>query len=119
MAISSDLLISGLIIITIFILSALPLHKAVKIFKGKTKFRKTVFVVIASGIIISIINSLFQILGSLVMFIFLIWIYRKAFKLKWHKAVMVWALHLAFVIMSSIIIELILNTFTKISIYFR
>jgi len=117
--ISNPILISAIITLVIFIVSAFPLHKAVKIFKGKTKFHKTLFVVIISGIVILLINSIFTVWAGIIAFIFLIWIYRKAFKLKWHKALMVWALHLAFVIMSSIIIELILDTFTKTSIYLR
>ncbi|MBU0466155.1 MAG: hypothetical protein KKD94_06315 [Nanoarchaeota archaeon] len=112
-------IIQVLIILGLFILSTLPLHKAVKILKGKTKFYKTVFIVIISGTLISLINTVFSVWAGLIAFIFLIWIYRKAFKLKWHKAVVVWALHLAFIIMSSVIIKLVLDTFTKVSLYLR
>ncbi|MBU0467329.1 MAG: hypothetical protein KJ600_04060 [Nanoarchaeota archaeon] len=111
-------LLSAIITIGIFVISAFPLHKAVKIFKGRAKFHKTLFVVITSSIVISLINAVFTGWAGASAFIFLIWIYRKAFRLKWYKAIMVWALHLAFIIASSIIIELILNTVSGISVFF-
>lgn len=106
------------VIVAVFVLSAFPLHKAVKVFKGRTKFHKTLFVVAISSVVISLVNFIFAVWAGSIAFVFLIWIYRKAFRLKWYKAVMVWALHLAFIIMSSILIELAINAVSGISVFF-
>jgi hypothetical protein len=118
MAIQTGILIQIITTLVLFVLSALPLHKAVRIMKGKTKFPKTMFIVIISGIVISLINSIISVWGGFVAFILLLWIYHKSFKLKWWKAFMVWTLHLAFVIVGSIIISMLFSLFTKVSAFF-
>jgi len=107
MEVNAGNLINILLIMGIFILSVLPLHRAIKIMKGKTSFPKTLFIVLIAGTIISFVNSLFSILGSIVAFILLIWIYHKSFRLKWWKAFMVWFLHLVFVAVGGIILSII------------
>lgn len=107
--------LSSVILIGVFVLSALPLHRAVKIMKGKTDFFKTLIVTFAAGVFIGTITGFFQVIGGLISFVLLIWIYHFSFKLKWHKAVMVWVLHLLFVVFSSIILDLILDAFTGLS----
>ncbi|MBU0907008.1 MAG: hypothetical protein KKD18_05050 [Nanoarchaeota archaeon] len=107
----------GLFILVVLILSALPLHKAVKIFKGKTTFLKTLFIMTISGLVISTIDLFVAFYSGLIAFVFLIWIYKKSFKLKWHKAIMVWALHLAFVLMSAIVLEYLIKAISGISVF--
>jgi hypothetical protein len=76
----------------IFLLSALPLHILVKILGGKTNLFKTAFVSLIAGVIVALIKDAFSTFGGLFAFVFLIWIYREAFRLKWLKAFLVWLL---------------------------
>jgi len=118
MIISQELLVSGLVLLVIFVISAFPLHRAVRIFKPKTKFHKTLFVVIFSGVVISLINSFFSVWAGFIAFVFLIWIYRKAFKLKWYNSVVVWFLQLVFVVVSSIIFSFLMKAISGFSVFF-
>jgi len=106
------------IVVFIFILSASPLNRAVKIMKGKTTFWKTLFVMIVSGLVIGVLASLLPFWSGLIAFIVLVWIYKKAFKLKWYSAVGVWILHLVFVIISAIVLSFILKALTDINLFF-
>jgi len=107
------------IFLIFFILSAMPLHRALKFFKKKTKFRKVILVTFISGLIISIISSIWKYYIGLISFIVLIYIYKKAFKLKWYKAFLVWLLQLIIIVISSLITELIINFIWKISLFVR
>jgi hypothetical protein len=108
-----------LVPIVLFVLSVFPLQKAVKIVKGKTNFVKTFLIVFVSGIAISFVNSLIQNWAGIIVFAFLLWFYKKAFKLnKWYKAFFVWFLHLAFIVISFIITEILFNALLKISVFF-
>ena len=117
--VNTELLTSTIVFFALMILSAMPLHRAVKFLKGKTKFIKTVYVVLISGIVASAINYFFSVWAGLISLVFLIWIYRKAFALKWHKAFLVWVLQIALILASSIIVNLLLKAFFKMSLYFR
>ena len=88
--------IQWLISLVAFILSALPLYFAVKFLGGKTSLLKTMLVVILGGIVVTAIRSYFKILGGLIAFIVLIWIYREMFRLKWIKAFLAWLLQFVF-----------------------
>lgn len=103
------------IVVFVFILSALPLHRAVRIVKGKTRFPKTLAVMVVAGLIVGVIGTLFEIWGGLLAFVVLIWIYHTTFRLPWYKAILVWALHLVFVVVSSLVIDLLLRVFTGLS----
>ena len=91
-------LIAFLILIIIFLISALPLYFAVSLLKGRTTLFKTAIITFISGIIVSIVNYFFKTWGALIAFLLLIWIYHEAFRLKWHKAFLSWILQLAFII---------------------
>jgi len=111
-------LIQAGIVISLFILSAWPLHKAIKIVKGKSKFHKTILVIMISGLVIGVINLIFSAWASLIAFICLLWIYKRFFKLTYFKAFIVWALHLAFIITGAIIMNFVLNSVAKVSLLF-
>ncbi|MDD5087037.1 MAG: hypothetical protein PHV16_04765 [Candidatus Nanoarchaeia archaeon] len=105
--ITTAVIIAFLILIIIFLISALPLYFAVKLLNGKTTLFKTAIVTLISGIIVSIINFLFRTWGALIAFIVLIWIYHEVFRLKWYKAALVWLIHLAFIVVFNFIFGLI------------
>jgi hypothetical protein len=109
--------IKFIIIVALFVLSALPLHKSVKFFKGKTNFPKTLLITFISGLIISAISLLIKFYLGAIIFIVLIGIYKKAFNLKWTKAIMVCALQFILITISSIIIALISGLLLKLPLF--
>jgi hypothetical protein len=90
------LIISILVIILLFVISALPLYLAVKVLGGKTNIIKTILVMIVAGILTAIITAIFP-FGGIIAFILLIWIYHEMFRLKWIKALIAWVLQLIFI----------------------
>ncbi len=95
---TTAVLITFLILIIIFLISALPLYFAVRLLNGRTTLFKTAIITFISGIIVSVVNYLFKTWGALIAFVLLIWIYHDVFRLKWHKAFLVWILQLAFIV---------------------
>ncbi len=95
---TTAVLIAFFILVVIFLISALPLYFAVKLLNGKTTLFKTAVITFISGIIVSVVNFFFKTWGALIAFVLLIWIYHDVFRLKWHKAFLVWILQLAFII---------------------
>ncbi|MFP4402529.1 MAG: hypothetical protein ACLFPL_04850 [Candidatus Nanoarchaeia archaeon] len=106
---------SIIVLLIILIISALPLHFAVKIMGGKTYLIKTILVMFLSSIIVVLVNLLLP-YGAILAFIVLIWIYREMFRLKWIKALLVWLLQLIFVTILLSIAALIGVSFTIFSI---
>ncbi|MBS3088810.1 hypothetical protein J4402_03440 [Candidatus Pacearchaeota archaeon] len=106
-----------IVVLVIFVFSALPLHRAVRIFKPKTTYWKTFLVVLISGFFVSLINSFFTFWGGFVAFVFLIFVYSKAFGLKKRKAFLVWVLQLVFVVVSSLIFELAVRLISDFSFF--
>ncbi|MBS3066914.1 hypothetical protein J4205_03735 [Candidatus Pacearchaeota archaeon] len=106
-----------IIFIITFILSAIPLYRAVKFLKGKTNFPKTLFITLVSGLIISILSSLIKIYIGIISSIVLIWIYKKSFKLKWTKAFIVWIIQIILIIISSIIFGLLISIILKLPFF--
>jgi len=111
----SALLTTLLVIVLVFVISALPLYFAVKFLGGKTTLLKTVLVSLLTGIIASAIRSQFR-LGVLIAFLVLVWIYREFFKLKWWKAFIVWFVQLVFIALFYFIAVVLLATLIGISI---
>ncbi|MCA9485305.1 MAG: hypothetical protein KC506_00500 [Nanoarchaeota archaeon] len=99
----------------IFVLSALPLNRAVKIVKGHSTYPKTFFIMIISGLVLSVINFFLPNWGGLIGFIALIAIYKRYFDLKWHGALILWAVHLIITIISSLVLDFLISTFTLIT----
>jgi len=85
-----------LIVVLVFLISALPLHFAVKILGGKTSFFKTAFVTLLTGVIAGAVKQVFRFWGWLLAFIIIIWIYHEAFRLKWFKAFLAWLMQFIF-----------------------
>ena len=112
--------IAVLAIIAAFLVSALPLHLAVKLLGGKTNLIKTAFVAFVSGIVFSSIKMFLgiysRLAAGLFAFFVLIWIYREMFRLKWHKAVLAWILQFVFLGIFYLILVLATAAFIGISI---
>ncbi len=90
------ILTSLIVTLIVFLLSALPLHLAVKFLGGKTNIFKTAIFSFIAGIVVAVIEYRFRFAG-IIAFILMIWIYREAFKLKWWKAILAWLLQFVFV----------------------
>jgi len=91
------LIISIVVLFLLFFFSSLPLYFAVKALGGKTTFLKTMVIMFITGIIVSVIKSVFD-NGWLIAFLVLVVIYREVFRLKWWKAFLVWFVHLLFMV---------------------
>jgi hypothetical protein len=105
--ITTAAIIAFLILIIIFLISALPLYFAVTLLNGRTTLFKTAVVTLISGIVVSIINFIFKTWGALIAFVVLIWIYHEVFRLKWRKAVLAWLIQLAFIVIFRFLFGLI------------
>lgn len=90
------ILIGLLVSLIIFLVSAIPLHLAVKTLGGKTSLLKTAIVAFLAGLAVAIIEAIFNIWGGAIAFIIMIWIYHEMFKLKWIKAFLAWLLQFIF-----------------------
>lgn len=99
----------------VLIISALPLHFAVKVLGGRTHLLKTILVMIVTSIMIILVSLLLP-YGTIIGFILLIWMYREMFRLKWHKAILVWVLQIIFVIILLLILSLIGVSLTLMAI---
>ena len=91
----------------LFLVSTLPLYFSVKLLGGKTGLIKTFLVVLLSGIILAIINSLFSTWGWVIAFIFLLWFYHELFRLKWWKCFVVWILQFVFLLLLHFLLALL------------
>jgi len=90
-------LITFSILVVIFLISALPLYFAVKLFNGKTTLFKTAIITLISGVIVSIMNNFFKTWSTLIVFVLLIWIYHDVFKLNWYKSFFVLIIQFTFI----------------------
>ncbi|MBN1175864.1 hypothetical protein JXA48_04435 [Candidatus Woesearchaeota archaeon] len=98
-----SLITAFLIITLIFILSALPLYFAVKLFGGKTKLWKTIIINILAGLVVLIINALFPLIGGIVAFVIILFMYMYFFRIGFLRAVLVWLLEVVLVVIFWII----------------
>lgn len=111
-----EFLISIFILFLIIVVSALPLHIAVKIMRGKTHLLKTIVVMFITSLIITVISTLVP-FGAILAFIILIWLYRELFKLKWYKAFIVWFLQLVFISLLIFLVSIVGISFTIFSLF--
>ena len=88
---------SLLIIIAIFIISALPLYFAVKFLGGRTKLWKTIIINILAGIVLLIINTLVPVIGGIVAFVIILMMYMYFFRIGFLRAILVWVLEIILV----------------------
>lgn len=112
-----NILATILIWIIIIILSALPLHLAVKLLGGKTNLMKTILVLFLTGVLTSIIIAIFP-FGALISLVFLIWIYHEIFRLKWLKAFLAWILQIIFILILIFILGAIGLSFIAADFFF-
>lgn len=98
------IIITTIVILLFFIISAIPLHFSVILMGGKTNILKTSLIIILAGIVISIINTIFGNISSLVSFIILIWIYKISFKLGWISTVFAWLLQFIIILLLYLLI---------------
>jgi hypothetical protein len=89
-------LLTLVLIVFLYLLTALPLHLAVKFLGGKTNLLKTALVNIFIGFIVYLIKEQFHLIGGFIAFFVSAVLYREFFKLKWFKAFLVWLLELVF-----------------------
>lgn len=108
-------IISLLVLFLIIIISALPLHIAVKLMNGRTHLLKTILVMFITSLIITIISTLIP-FGAILAFIILIWLYREIFRLKWYKAFIVWLLQIIFISILVFIVSIVGISFTIFTI---
>ena len=99
------LIITLLILIAIIIISALPLHLAVKLLGGRTNIIKSFLITFATAILSAVVIAIFP-WGGIIAFFLLIWIYHEIFRLKWYKAILAWILQIVFIILITFILIL-------------
>lgn len=103
MADMTSLLVTVGLMILLFIISALPLHFAVKLLGGKSSILKAFIITLISGFVVSIPKLVFDSWGGIIGMFLLIWIYREVFRLKWLKAFLAWILQMIFIFVFSLI----------------
>ncbi|MCB9359339.1 hypothetical protein H6503_05380 [Candidatus Woesearchaeota archaeon] len=91
--------VSALVSIIFYIISALPLHLAVKFLGGKTSVLKTALVVFVGGLVVAAVNGLLKFWAGVIAFILMIAVYALAFDLGWFKAFFAWLLQFVFLIL--------------------
>lgn len=87
-----ELLSLILIIVLILIISALPLHFAVKLLGGHSTIIKVLFVNLLVGIVLAVLNFLFGYVAGIIGFIAMILIYMNMFDLGFLRALLAWLL---------------------------
>jgi hypothetical protein len=105
---TETLVLIGAIILA-FTISALPLYLAVRMLGGRTSLLKAILITLVSGIVISLMQSIFTTYGSIIAFLVLIWIYHEVFRLRWLKAVLAWLLQLAIVVLFLVLAGFLLS----------
>ncbi len=76
----------------LFILTAIPLHIAVKLLKGRTRILKTAGVNVFIALITGITELVLIPFGAIITFVLTIFLFKIAFHLTWVKAIIVWLL---------------------------
>lgn len=85
-----------LLILAMFILSALPLYFSVKLLGGRTGLFKVIFINLLVAFVALIIKFFFDSWGGLIAFVLMLWIYKDFFRLSWIKALLAWLLQFVF-----------------------
>jgi len=85
-----------LVLILIFMLSALPLYFSVKVMGGKTTLLLVILVNLLVGLVTFIVKYLFDTWGGVFAFILMIGIYKEMFRIGLMRALLVWILQFAF-----------------------
>lgn len=93
--------------VLVFVLSSLPLYFAVRFLGGKTGIVKAVLVNFVVGLLVSVIRDRFALLGGLLAFVIMVWIYHEIFRLRWIKAFLVWLVQIVIIALFYLILALI------------
>jgi len=86
------------LIVLVFVVSAIPLHLAVRMLHGNTTFLKTVFVSLLVGVAAVGVRQFFQIWAGFIAFVLMLWIYHALFDLSWPRAFFAWILQAVIVV---------------------
>lgn len=117
MAILQLIIIGLLLLLAVFILvilTALPLHFGVKLLNGKSTILKAFLMTFVSQFFTSFITirigsiSIVRTIIGLIGLFLLILMYREVFKLKWHKALLLWFLYMIFVFIFQLVLGVII-----------
>lgn len=92
-----SLLVDLLIIVLIFVISAIPLYFAVKFVRGKTTIFKAAMINLLVGLIVGLISFIVPFIGFILGFIVLLLMYRYFFRISFLKALFVWFLEIIIV----------------------
>ena len=91
----------------LIIVSSLPLYISLKLFFAKKASILRVFLVnLIVGFLVAVIKYYFAILGGIIAFVLLLFIYKIAFGIGWIRAILVWLLQ--FVILAALAFALAL-----------
>ncbi|MBR9676503.1 hypothetical protein GOV05_05850 [Candidatus Woesearchaeota archaeon] len=103
-----DLIIIGVLAISLVLL-ALPLNLAVKMLGGTSTIFGVLIVHVIVGVLYVLINLFAGGLASLLSFIAMLFIYKKAFYLSWFRAFLAWILAMVVMALISAAAALILG----------
>jgi hypothetical protein len=94
------LLVVFVVLLIIVIIVALPLHFSVGLLGGKSSLLKAFFMTIIAQVLAAFISyritsfNPFRFLIGVLGIIFLVWLFREVFRLRWHKAVLLWIVYM-------------------------
>ena len=98
-----------LISVLIFIVSGVPLHLAIKLFGGDTTILKTALVIFISGIIVNFVRTFAGLIGGILSFIVMIWIYKVSFDLGWIRAFLAWITQFLIIALIALVIFFVIG----------
>ncbi len=101
-----SLLLNLFIFFLLLVISALPLHFAVMVMRGRTNLLKSTLVMVACAIIVVLLIALIPFGGGLLSLPILIFIYIKVFYLSWYRAILVWIIQMVFIMLFTFLIGL-------------
>jgi hypothetical protein len=99
----------------LLILTAIPLHIAVKLLGGNSSIVKAMLVNIITGILTTTFRTQYGYLGIVLGFLFTLWIYREVFRLIWIKSFLVFIVQ-AFIILLGALFLILLGVLTGAAI---
>ena len=89
---------SLLLIVIVFMLSALPLYFSVKLLGGRTGLLKVILINLLVALVALIIKFFFESWGGLIAFVLMLWIYKDFFRMSWIRALLAWLLQFVFAV---------------------
>ncbi len=102
-----ETIIGMLVILLIFIITALPLYFAVKFLRGKTNLWKTIAINLLAGILVVLVNLALPLFGGIIAFVLVLVLYRFFFRVSFLKAFFIWILELILIILFGVLAMLL------------